>query len=211
MAITPTQNDIALITPVGWVMYYGNVNFGIIRPDGVTFNQSAPVEKESGGPDGNTAIAYNRAGFGEVSATVTLPSGLEQKNLMLSLNPDIFSDGAGGQATSRADGAAGSLYGQSYVGQATELPLVLYPIWTDTKGEFGVAGTQYIDNASNPFAKLYRKAVHNGELERVMGSSGAVENVEVTFLSVADYDNDGQILPIISSGIEPDGTFTAPV
>lgn len=202
-----TAEKIALINNNACVIYYNNVQIGVTNVDGHSLSIEETQTEVLTSLYGESPARILKSGK---KVTFTMSNkGLHKFDYKTLDNGQGVVDGAGGQATSATDGTAGTIYDRPFVGAAASAPLVIYPIWYDTEGEFGVAGTKYEDTDANPMAWLIPEAVFDGNIEIALSSTDS-EAYDLVFNGLVDIANNAN-QRIQSTGIAPDGTFTPPV
>lgn len=182
--------------------YYNSVFLGIFTSGDHTFTHNENIEYSKASFTGSSNFKAHITGT-ETSVTLTVAE--YNKNTIKTVLTSIQAV-SGGTATNAGSPFTGAIEGVINPQSITERPLVLYPIFTDEAGIYGIAGTQYIDNTSNPLTILLPKAVCVGGFELAFNSETPTE-FELTFQGMPDEANG--LRPFLqSAGIDTDGTYT---
>lgn len=182
--------------------YYNNIFLGIFTTGDHTFTYTENIEFSKSSLTGSSNFKAHYTGSEtQMSFTVNSYNKDTIKNCLTSIQ--AVSGGTATNASSPFTGAIESVINPQSI---TESPLVIYPIFTDETGIFGSAGTQYIDDTSNPLAILLPNAVCVEGFELAFNSESSTE-YELIFQGMPNESNVLETF-VQSTGIATDGTYT---
>lgn len=183
------------------IAYYNNVVLGAFAAGDHNFNFTYNTIESDSSLYGDTPIKIHETGI-DVTQTFNVTSYSKD---VIKTCFDPIAQVSGGTATNSSSPFTGAIEAKANPGTINEAPLVIYPIFKDVEGIFGAAGTQYIDDTSNPLAILIPQAVATEGYELVFNSTARTE-FTLTFRGVYDVVNDRMFIQ--DDGIATDGTYT---
>lgn len=197
MALNYTASQVNTVNNHSVQVYANNVDLGILTNDTFNLEVSQTQEKVESSGTGTGAIRYIYGGIDEAMFSCTIESF--DKNVLKTIYTELIAEGS--TATNAASPFVGALELRSNPNVATEIPLVIYPIWTDE-----ATTTSYVGDTSNLKAILFPKAVCTGSLNLSLSATEA-STLELEFMAVVDTTNNNRAV-IIDDGIATDGTYT---
>jgi len=196
-----TNAQVKSIQNYSVAVYFGGVPLGVFDTSSTKISFKIGTEKVTSSRHGMSAIGMVNTGIEENTIEIKINSYNKF------VNKTIFGNNLVDGATATVAGTpfTGAQLLRSYIGIAQELPLVLYPFFTDVAGLYGAAGVSYIDNVTNPLAILYPKAVAVEGLENIFSAEN-VEGSTIKFEGIYDYVNN--YARIQDDGITTAGVYT---